>query len=101
MQTLIPDANSFTPPPRTDPDIDRGRVQEGVAIGLAIVVLIATFVVAGLSVAEGTVPPASRTEGSETTISPSGVSGQCPNRESIVVISDGVSVRDRVCPFGS
>jgi len=102
MQTLTPDANSFAPPPGHDIDAHRrDRVQEGVAIALAVVVLIATLVVAGLSVAGGTVPPASRTESSAPTISPPGVFDQCPAGEPVAVTSNGVSVPARVCSFGS
>ena len=100
-QALIPDVNPSTHPNLVRPDAHRrGRVQEGVAIGLALVVLVATFLVAGLTVAGGTVPSASRT------VNPVGAAllaestDPCPDSIPIVVSSDGIVARDRVCPFG-
>ena len=97
----IPDANPSTHPNLVRPDAHRrGRVQEGVAIGLAIVVLVATFLVAGLTVAGGTVPSASRTVNPVGAAPLAESTDPCPDSIPIVVSSDGIVARDRVCPFG-
>ena len=98
-QILTPDENPLHHPVLADCDAQRrGRVQEGVAIGLAIAVLIATFVVAGLSVAGGTVPSASRIENPDA-ISPPALDDQCLSGGPVIV--DDLLAGDRVCPFGS
>lgn len=100
-QALIPDANPSTHPNLVRPDAHRrGRVQEGVAIGLAVVVLVATFVVAGLMVAGGTVSSASRTVSSVGAAPHAELTDLCPDPTPVAVISDGASARDRVCPLG-
>ena len=77
----------------------RGRVQEGVAIVLALIVLVATFVVAATSVAAGTVPVASRTEGAGL-VSTLDESGRCDQTISITIVADGATATDRICSFG-
>ncbi|MEM9464197.1 MAG: hypothetical protein AAGA90_02435 [Actinomycetota bacterium] len=77
----------------------RGRVQEGVAIVLALIVLVATFTVAATSVAGGTVPPASRT--GEVGFVPVGDdSERCDQSITITVVADGATATDRICSFG-
>ena len=98
-QTVKPDEQPFPHPHQIHLDAQRrGRVQEGVAIGLAIIVLIATFVVAGLSVVDGTVPSASRTERSDAI--PPTVAGEDCLGDGLVIVDDPAA-GDRVCPFGS
>ena len=100
-QALIPDANPSTHPNLVRLDAHRrGRVQEGVAIGLALVVLVATFVVAGFTVAGGTVSSASRTVSPVGAASLAELTDPCPESIPIAVISDGIVASDRVCPFG-
>ena len=98
-QILTPDKNPLHHPDLPDLDAQRrGRVQEGVAIGLAIAVLIATFLVAGFSVAGGTVPSASRIENPDA-IPPSALDDQCLSGGPVIV--DDLLAGDRVCPLGS
>lgn len=99
--TPIPDANPSTHPNLARLDAHRrGRVQEGVAIGLAVVVLVATFMVAGLTVAGGTVSSASRTVIPVGAASLTELTDPCPDPISVAIFSDGVEVGDRVCPLG-
>ena len=100
-QALTPDANPSTHPNLVRRDTNRrGRVQEGVAIGLAVVVLVATFVVAGVMVAGETVSSASRTVTPVGAASLAELTDPCPDSTPVAVISDGASARDRVCPLG-
>ena len=69
----------------------RGRVQEGVAIALALLILVTTLVVGTTSVAGGTVPSASRTDA---------VRPGCEHAITIVVVADGSTASDRICSFG-
>lgn len=77
----------------------RGRVQEGVAIVLALIVLATTFVVAATSVAGGMVPSVSRTDGAGfvTTLDES---EHCEQPITITVVTDGAAASDRICSFG-
>ena len=78
----------------------RERVQEGAAIVLALLVLVATLVVATTSVAGGTVPLASRTE----VVDGSGADGpgreRCERSIVITIVADGATAADHVCSFG-
>ena len=67
-------------------------MQEGVAIALALLVLVTTFVVGTTSVAGGTVSSASRTG----TVHP----GCEQSITIVVVVADGSTAADRVCSFG-
>ena len=93
-----------TPSTHPNPfDLDahrRGRMQEGVAIVLALLVLVATFVVAAMSVAEGTVSSASRTDIVVGHSLSEPVSDRCEQSVTIVVITDDSTVHDHVCSFG-
>lgn len=100
-QASILDVKPSTHPNLARPDVHRrGRVQEGVAIGLAIVVLVATFMVAGLTVAGGTVPSASRTESPAGETPATEPTDHCTAVTPIAVIADGIEASDRVCSFG-
>lgn len=77
----------------------RGRVQEGVAIVLALIVLVTTFVVAAASVAGGMVPSASRTDG-DGFVTTHDESEVCDQPIRIAVVTDGATVSDRICSFG-
>ena len=88
---MKPDATPSTHPNSIVRDAHRrGRVQEGVAIVLALIVLVATFVVAASSVAAGTVPAASRTE----------AANECDHAITVTIVADGATALDRVCSFG-
>lgn len=78
----------------------RGRIQEGVAIGLALLVLVATFVVAATSVAGETVSSASRTDGVVGLSLDEPETERCEQSVTIAVIADGSIVSDHVCSFG-
>lgn len=79
----------------------RGRMQEGAAIGLALLVLVATFVVASTSVVGETVSPTSRTDRATGLTLFEREHERCEHPITIVVVaSDGSAATDHVCSFG-
>lgn len=99
-EIVKPDVTPPTHPNLLRRDADRrGRVQEGVAIVLALLVLAATFVVAAASVAEGTVPSASRTEAVDPVTTPDG-SERCERTITVTIVTEGATAIDRICSFG-
>ncbi|MEO0493724.1 MAG: hypothetical protein AAF081_09930 [Actinomycetota bacterium] len=70
------------------------------AIVLALLVLVATFVVATTSVTEGTVPEVSRTDGVVDLSLLEREAERCKQSVVIAVIADGSTVRERVCSSG-
>ncbi len=74
-------------------------MQEGVAIVLALIVLVATFVVATTSVTGGTASPVSRTD-IVAVSEASRLGDRCDQPDPITVVADGVAAADHVCSFG-